>query len=276
MKTKRELKDLNLMDRFLFAEISEDPEVMQNILEIILGRDVVLKSLPQAEKEMRKSVWSKSIKLDVWAEDMEENAYNTEVQKRNTGNLPKRSRYYNAVIDSKMLQAGIENYNELKNIYIIMIMPFDMFGEGRYMYTFNMREQKNPDVSLEDGATRIFLNTKGIHTEGVSQELIGLLRYFDESTDEVAAHSGSERIRQIHEKVLTIKSNEDVGVKYMNAWEEKMLDRKEAFEEGEASGMQKGRYEQAIESARILKAKAVSKELIAESTHLSIEEIEKL
>jgi len=276
MTTKRELKDLNLMDRFLFAEISEDPEVMQNILEIILGRDVVLKSLPQAEKEMRKSVWSKSIKLDVWAEDMEENAYNTEVQKRNTGNLPKRSRYYNAVIDSKMLQAGIENYNELKNIYIIMIMPFDMFGEGRYMYTFNMREQKNPDVSLEDGATRIFLNTKGIHTEGVSQELIGLLRYFDESTDEVAENSGSERIRQIHEKVLTIKSNEDVGVKYMNAWEEKMLDRKEAFEEGEASGMQKGRYEQAIESARILKAKAVSKELIAESTHLSIEEIEKL
>ncbi len=153
MKAKRELKDLNLMDRFLFAEVSEDPEAMRNILEIILGRDVILKSLSQAEKEMRKSVWSKSIKLDVWAEDTDENAYNTEVQKRNTGNLPRRSRYYNAVIDSKMLQAGIENYNELKNIYIIMIMPFDLFGEGRYMYTFNMREQKNPDVSLEDGAT---------------------------------------------------------------------------------------------------------------------------
>jgi len=268
MKSMRELKDLNLIDRFLFAEASEDPEVMRNILEIILGRDVVLKNLPQAEKEMRKAVWSKSIRLDVWTEDTDENAYNAEVQKKNTGNLPKRSRYYNAVIDSKMLQAGVSDYNELKNIYIIIIMPFDLFGKGRYMYTFNMREQKDSDVMLEDGATRIFLNTKGIHREGVSDELIELLKYFDETTDERAEQSGSEKIKKIHEKILTIKSNEDVGVKYMNAWEEKMLERKEAFEEGAA--------EKTLKIAAKLKALNTPIEVIAESTGLSEEEIEKL
>ena len=50
---RKELKDLDLLDRFLFAEAIEDPETMELILEIILGRDIVLKHLPQAEKEQR-------------------------------------------------------------------------------------------------------------------------------------------------------------------------------------------------------------------------------
>ena len=36
---KKELKDLNLLDRFLFAEAVEDPETLQDMLEIILGKD---------------------------------------------------------------------------------------------------------------------------------------------------------------------------------------------------------------------------------------------
>ena len=50
---KKELRELNLLDRFLFAEAIEDPETMELILEIILGKDIVLKYLPQTEKEQR-------------------------------------------------------------------------------------------------------------------------------------------------------------------------------------------------------------------------------
>ena len=48
---KCELKDLDLLDRFLFAEAIEDPETMELILEIILGREVILRHLLHAEKE---------------------------------------------------------------------------------------------------------------------------------------------------------------------------------------------------------------------------------
>lgn len=73
MKTEKiELKDLNLLDRFLFAEAIEDPETMELILNIILGREIVLKHLPQAEKEQRSFLWSKQVKLDVWAQDIPE------------------------------------------------------------------------------------------------------------------------------------------------------------------------------------------------------------
>ena len=51
MAFHKALKDLNLLDRFLFAEAMEDPVTMQTILEIILGKDILLKYPPQAEKE---------------------------------------------------------------------------------------------------------------------------------------------------------------------------------------------------------------------------------
>ena len=103
---KKELKDLDLLDRFLFAEAIEDPETMELILEIILGREVILKHLPQAEKEQRSFLWSKQVKLDVWAKDIDDVIYDTEVQKRNTKDLPKRSRLYNSLIDSDLSASG--------------------------------------------------------------------------------------------------------------------------------------------------------------------------
>ena len=48
---RKALKDLNLLDRFLFDEAMADPANMQDVLEIILGHEVMLKHLPQAEKE---------------------------------------------------------------------------------------------------------------------------------------------------------------------------------------------------------------------------------
>ena len=40
MIQRKTLKDLNLLDRFLFAEAMSDPENMKNVLEIILGKDI--------------------------------------------------------------------------------------------------------------------------------------------------------------------------------------------------------------------------------------------
>ena len=37
-KNKKSLQDLTLLDRFLFAEVMEDPKTFENILSIILGR----------------------------------------------------------------------------------------------------------------------------------------------------------------------------------------------------------------------------------------------
>lgn len=152
MTERKPLKDLNLLNRFLFAEAMEDPENMWTVLEIILGKDIMLKYLPQVEKEERKSALRRYVKLDVWAQDVEDTVYDTEVQVKNTGNLPKRSRYYQGMIDSKLLEPGEIDFNRLNSIFIIVIAPFDLFGKKKYKYTFKMKCMETPEVELNDGA----------------------------------------------------------------------------------------------------------------------------
>ena len=109
----KELKDLDLLDRFLFAEAMEDPENMRTVLEIILGKETVLKHLPQTEKEVRTSPLYRFAKLDVWAQDVDNAIYDTEVQGENLGNLPRRSRYYEGIMDGKLLPPGTVDFNKM-------------------------------------------------------------------------------------------------------------------------------------------------------------------
>ena len=97
-----------------------------------------------------------------------------------------------------------------------------------------------PGLKLHDGATRIFLNTHGTDAEGVSEELIQLLRYFEQTTEENAAGSHSQKIEKLQKRVEEIKKNEEVGIRYMNAFEEKMWERREGEMIGEKRGKKIG------------------------------------
>ena len=187
----KDLKELNLLDRFLFAEAMEDSENMRDVLEIILGK--------------------------------------------NTKNLPKRSRFYQSMIDSKLLEPGEKDFNKMNDVYIILIAPFDLFGEGKYMYTFQMTCQESFSVLLNDGATRIFLNTHGTNPEDVSPELVELLHYIENTTQEVADSCTSPRIHKMQERICSIKSSEEVSVRYMQRWEEMEMEKDKARAEGRNS-----------------------------------------
>ena len=268
MKPERSLKDLNLLDRFLFAQAMEDEENMRLILEIILGREIVLKHLPQTEKEARTSPLYRSIRLDVIAADDQDNIYDTEVQKRNTRNLPRRSRYYEGFISTHMLPPGEVDFDQLKDSYVIIIAPFDIFGKDRYRYTFRMKCDEIPELILGDGDIRIFLNTRGTNDDQVSPELVELLRYMEDSSKEVASGCSSPRIHTLQERIEAIKSSEEVNVKYMQAWEERELDRREAREEG--------RQEILKEQIRKKLAKGKDSSVIAEELEMDAEIIEKI
>ena len=273
---QKTLKDLNLLDRFLFSQAADDPDTMRDMLEIILGREVVLKLLPQTEKEQRTHPLNRYVRLDVWAMDEEERIYNTEVQREDTGNLPKRSRFYQALIDSNLLKPGEVGFQRLNPVYIILICPFDLFGYGLYRYTFQMQCKEVPGLSLQDGAVRIFLNTRGQHAEGVPQELIELLKYMEHTTEEVSASCTSERIHNIQKRIHAIKSSEKIGVKYMQAWEEKILEQEKAREEGHASGLREGLTQKLKEQVEKKVQKGYAAEEIAEMLEEDIEVIHEI
>lgn len=221
------LKQLNLTDRFLFDEVMEDPVAHRDALSIILGRDIPLLESNKTEKEGRLSPMIRSIRMDVFAIDKEQVVYNTEMQNKKKSDLAKRSRYYQSLIDTGLLEPGIPSYNLLNDSYIIMIMPFDLFGYGKYVYTFEPKCKEVPELKLQDGAVRIFLNTHGSNDDEVSEELVDFLHYLENTTDEMANMSDSVRIQRIHDRVCKVKISEEVGVRYMQAWEEKYYEREE-------------------------------------------------
>ena len=239
MNQRKSLKELNLLDKFLFDEAMDDPENIKTMLDIILSQNTNLKHPPQTEKEQRTSTDNRQIRLDVYAIDEDDVIYEVEAQKENTHNLPKRSRLYQGIIDSKLLPPGIIDFNLLNEVLIVLIMPFDLFGYGLYRYTFQMKCEEVPELKLDDGATRIFLNTKGKHPELVSPELIELLKYMEHSTDEVSEVCKSERIQKMHRRICQIKASEKTEVKYMQSWEEKILIKQEGIAEGERIALER-------------------------------------
>ena len=129
-----------------------------------------------------------------------------------------------------------------------------------------------PGLKLHDGATRIFLNTHGTDAEGVSEELIQLLRYFEKTTEENAAGSHSRKIEKLQKRVEEIKRNEEVGIRYMNAFEEKMWERREGREEGEMIGEKRGRQE----IARKMVEMNMALDIISKATGLTEQELKAL
>lgn len=260
------LKDLRLLDRFLFAELMEDEECSKEVLEIILGKEISLLSRDQTEKEVRTATWLKSIRLDVYSVDEEGTVYDTEMQQNWRNDLEKRSRYYQGLLDSSLLVPGEQSYNALNNTYIIMIMPFDLFGKGRYQYTIKAFCEEDKEVQMQDGATRIFLNTHGKNQEEVRPELIEFLNYVENTNELQEEMFRSEKVTKIQKAVGQIKSNEEIGVKYMQKWEE--------IAEARAEGRTEGREEYTLELIRKKQEKGKSLAQIAEDLEMTEEEIQ--
>ena len=236
-KSKKSLQDLTLLDRFLFAEVMEDTKTFENVLSIILGQDISIAGRPQTEHENRTSPLKRQVRLDVWAEDESDAVYNVEAQKENTKNLPHRSRFYQALIDSKLLLPGEVDFSNMKDCYSIIIAPFDLFGKGLYQYTFQMTCNETGQT-LDDGAVRIFFNTHGKNPEAISPELRELLYYMEHTTENISC--STPRLQEIQSHVNIVKSSEEIGVKYMQEWEEKILEKRKARAEGLAEGLAEG------------------------------------
>lgn len=218
----------------------EDSKTFENILSIILGEDISIQGRPQSEHESRTSPLKRQVRLDVWAEDEADAVYNVEAQKENTKNLPHRSRFYQALIDSKLLDPGEVDFSNMKDCYSIIIAPFDLFGKELYQYTFQMTCNET-EQTLGDGAIRIFLNTHGKNPKDISPELKELLYYMEHTTEDVTC--STSRLQEIKDHVNVVKSSEEIGVKYMQEWEEKILEKRKARAEGLAEGRAKGHAE---------------------------------
>ncbi|MDE5891453.1 MAG: Rpn family recombination-promoting nuclease/putative transposase [Acetatifactor sp.] len=259
-EVKTLLEELNLTDRFLFAETMDEPEAYEAMVGILLEDEIELLDRTQTEKELRVSPQLRAVRLDVVNMDKKGQVYFTEMQKTDTGNLIRRSQYYQAQMDVSLLEPGCNNFNQLNDSCMILVAPFDLFGYGLYRYTFGGQCKEIPGLMLPDGATRIFINTFGTNRENFSQEFLDFMEYINDTRDVVAARSESPRLKLIHSKVEKIRHSEKCGVKYMQRWEELAYARQDGYEEGCNIGYERGHMEGRNEG-RLRELAAICKKL---------------
>lgn len=70
---------------------------------------------PEAHKSIRPDADAKSVRLDVYVSDDKGTVYDIEMQMTDTKELPKRTRYYQSMIDLQLIDR-VEYYKNLKPV----------------------------------------------------------------------------------------------------------------------------------------------------------------
>lgn len=240
-------ENLTIADNFIFQKVMRKKRLCKRLIENILNIKIRKLAFPETEKDIRIRRDSKSVRLDVYVEDEQGTLYDIEMQTTDYATpdeLPKRTRYYQAMMDMDVLNKG-EFYTKLRRTYIIFICTFDPFerielGQGRSLYMFRETCQEEPHFLMGDETTKIFLNSKGSR-EGINHDLAAFLDYIEGKSPQ------GKFTESIAEAVETAKENKEMKVEYMTFYMELRRREEKSREEGREEGKVEGRWKVLME-----------------------------
>lgn len=210
-------------------------------LEMVLGFQIE-RVIISREKSLVYHPEYRGVRLDIYAKDENHTHYNVEMQVKKRENLGKRSRYYHSQIDMECLTQGAA-YDELPNTFVIFVCDFDPFDQELYCYTFRSECQEDLSVELQDGSVTIFLSTAGKNSKDVPSELVKFLKFIASDLEGSKADFEDSYVEQLQNSVNKIKSDREMGERYMIF--EEML--REERQEGLEAGQLKAKREAVIE-----------------------------
>ena len=257
---------LTLRNNFMFRLVMEKQELCKKLIECILGIKIKSISYMEHEKSFEANLRSKGIRLDLFVIDEDGVAYDIEMQMDNSYKefLGRRTRYYVSTMDNNALKKG-ERYSQLRKSYVIFICTFDPFGRGLAKYTFNAICNEDHSLVLDDGVTRVFINTEG-DRHRISKELASFIGYI--STGEVT----DDYTKDLDEEVRTLRNDDGRERDYMTYMQTIMEHEDMAYSQGITQGISQANKAMAI---KMLKANKPYEE-ISEFTELTMSDIREL
>ena len=235
LKPKERLENLDISSDFMFFKIMHNADICAELLRRILP-DIEIGEIkfPETQKNMHESPDSRSVRLDVYTKSHDgRKIYNIEMQNVNEGNLPKRSRCYHAVMDTNaMNKKTMRTYNDMPEAFVIFICKFDLFHQGRHIYTFKNFCCEDKNIELGDFSQSIFLNAKGVIND-VSPELKAFLNLV------IGQSSDDPFIHEIEEMIEIARHNSEWRREYMMA----LMRERETLEKGRLEGRREGLIE---------------------------------
>lgn len=224
---------LNLSDFALFLSVMKVQKAYEDALSIILDEPGLILKEVKVEQVVLNRSGKRAIRLDAWATDAKNRQFDMEMQNEISGReLRRRARFYQGLLDTPVLKSGKETrYRYLPSTVIIFITQEDIFGKDLAKYTFSEWCEEVPDLPLEDGTTKIFLN---MASKNGDPALVSLLQYMKNTTlDNPDIVVKDERIIDLDRIVSEVKQTEEWEAVKMNILEI-------GIAKGEEIGMAKG------------------------------------
>ena len=223
----------------IFEAVMQDESIARKIISVILGRKVEKIKNYTTQKDKKVSKASHGVRFDLYFED-DEAVYDVEMQNCSAFDMGRRCRYYQSMIDTDILKAS-EDYDNLKDSYIIFLCTYDPFKLDKPIYTFesictdDAKCTIENALKLETGAKVVICNALAYNK--ANRDLRGLLKYL--TTHKVEKDNAF--IEQIDEAVQFANENAEVRSAAMNS-DLKILDaKKEGISKGIEIGMERGK-----------------------------------
>lgn len=265
MKRKK-YEELTFCDDFMFCKVLENNlELCKELLQLLLNIPIKQVVNVSKQKSIDITADAKSVRLDVYLEDTERSVYDVEMQTSVTKELPRRSRYYQGMLDLNQIDKGAK-YSDLKRCYIVFICMEDPFGQGFPVYTFENRCKENQKLLLGDETVKVFVNARG-NTEGISEELKAFLEYLKGGKVKENSFAAC-----IDEDVKFAREHLEWRLEYMTL----QMHYDEIAEEARAEGMAQGRAEGRADIIKQMLVNGMSVERIAECCRIPEDEIKKV
>ena len=155
LETREQIQQLTLMNNaFMNLALEDNIPCVEEMLRVILGKKDLFVKTVRTQKMFQG--FSRSIYLDVFAEDSLGVLYNIEIQQADEGADPRRARFHTGMIDVHSLKAG-QDFRALPEVYVIFITLKDVLGLNKTIYTIH----KYIDGSMQpfnDGSHIIYVN----------------------------------------------------------------------------------------------------------------------
>ena len=229
---RKPFQELTFTDDFMFRQVlTGDPDLCRRLIELLLDVEIDHIVYKDDDRSLGFNSDAKGVRVDVYLRDDEGSVFDLEMQNKDEKDLPKRSRYYQGLIDRDNLLSG-KDYEELPNSYIVFICKFDPFGKDLHKYEFRELCVEDPGVELGDGAAKVFINAKG-RRENASAEMQAFLDYL------CGQKASSEITRDIDTGVAKVKKSGTIEEEYMYVARPLRDAYKEGREEGKFESVDK-------------------------------------
>ena len=240
-----------------------------NIKSIEIREEVNLERLSREEKGGR---------LDLQATLEDGTIVSIEMQLKNEYNFEERTTLYAGKVISRETERGTD-YEDIKQIIMINILGFNMLDVEDYISETAIVLDKHRDYEVLTGIKWYFIELPKFRKQNpdMNEKINQWLAFIDDNNKELIdmAENKNETLKKARIEMNYLTGDAEVRrlAELREKWE---MDRVSAIKHATRVGIEKGKKEEIIKTAKAMLEEKIPIETIMKITELSREEIEKL